>query len=95
MAESGERDVRNCDVSAESGSHQSRIPAYDAGTEDKHACRLHAGHTAEEDAASAVRLLKEARGLLHRHASGDLAHRDEQRKAALRTGNSLIGYADM
>jgi hypothetical protein len=45
---------------------------------------------AEQDPASAVRLLQAVRTDLHRHSAGDLTHRREQRQRAVRRGNRLV-----
>ena len=44
----------------------------------------HAGHATEQNAGAALFLLQAMRADLHRHAAGDLAHRRQQRQAAVR-----------
>ncbi len=48
-----------------------------------HAPGRDAGHAAEQEPAAAERLLEEVRAGLRREPSGDLAHRREQRQAAV------------
>ena len=52
-----------------------------------------AGNAAEEDAAAAERLLEEVRPDLDREAARDLAHRREQRQAAVVGLDGLVGDA--
>ena len=69
------------------------LRADDATAEDDDLGGRNAGHAAEQDAASAVRLLQVVRADLRRHAAGDFAHRREQRQRAVGRRDRLIGDA--
>ena len=56
--------------------------------------RRHTGHTTEQHAHATLGFFQMGGTCLHRHAPGDFAHGRQQRQAAPRTGNGLVGYAD-
>ena len=68
------------------------LVADDSPSDDDDVRRAHAGHSAEEDPRPAARALEELRSRLDRKAPGDLAHRLEQRQAALAL-EGLVGEA--
>ena len=65
----------------------------DAAAEDHHLGRRDAGHAAQQHARAALLLLEAMGADLDRHAAGDLAHRRQQRQAAARIGDGLVGDA--
>ena len=72
------------DVRAEAGGHARGVDAGGAAAEHDDLARQHARHAAEQDAVAAVRLGEKMAADDDRHAPGDLAHRLEQRQAAVR-----------
>ena len=67
-----------------------RVPADVAGAEHDDPAGAHAGRAAEQDAATAARLLEVVRARLGRHASGDLAHGCEQRQRSVGGLHGLV-----
>jgi hypothetical protein len=78
-----ERTVEDGDVCIHAHRHARGIDADHAATDHQHFRRRHARHAAEQHAGTALRLLQRVRAGLDRHASGDFAHRRQQRQAAL------------
>ena len=70
-------------VRAEPDRDQRGVVADHAAAEDDDAAGRDARHAAEQHAATAERFLEEVRARLRREAAGDLAHRREQRQAAV------------
>ena len=91
LAQARQRAVEDGDLGAEADGHARRMGADDAAADDHDLGRGDAGNAAEQDAAAAIRLLQRRRRGLDRQAAGDLAHRREQRQAAVRVGHGLIG----
>ena len=75
-----DRPVEDRHVRAEPDRDHRGVVADDAAADHEHAARRDARHAAEQQAAPAERLLEEVRAGLRREASGDLAHRREQRQ---------------
>ena len=75
--------LENGDVGCQAGGHPGGVDAGHAAAEHHHAPRQHARHTAEQDAGSTVVACQKIAADQHRHAPGDLAHRLEQRQAAV------------
>ena len=73
----------NGHVRAEALGHARGVDARGAAADDDHLARQHARHAAEQHAAAAVVLSQEIAAHEHAHAPGDLAHRLEQRQAAV------------
>ena len=67
-----------------------RAPADGAGAQHDDASGLHARCAAEQHAAPALASLEEVRAQLRRHASGDLAHRHEQRELTVGELHRLV-----
>ena len=67
-----------------------RVPADVARAEHDDARGTHAGRTAHQDPATSRAALEEVRTNLWCHASGDLAHRREQRKRCRRELHGLV-----
>ncbi len=61
------------------------------GTEDEDARRPHARDATEQHAAAARLLLEESSGHVRGHPAGDLAHRREEREAAVDELDRLVG----
>ena len=72
--------------------HPSGIPAHDAGPQHHHPGGPHAGATAHQNAAAAVGLLQQVGTHLGRQPTGDLAHRCQQRQAAVFQLHRLVGH---
>src|SRR5262249_6249033 len=68
-----------------------RVGADHSAAEDGDPSAAHAGDATEEDALAAVLLLQGHRPYLDRHAARDLAHRAEERKAAVIELDGLVG----
>ena len=86
-------DVVDGDVGAKAGRHHRGVDARDAAAEDRDLARVHAGHAAQEDPASALFLFEVMLADMNRHAAGDFAHRLEERKRAGGAGHGFIGDA--
>ena len=82
LAEAIEVGVEDRHARAEADGHLRGVRADHAAADDHHVARQRARHAAEEHAASAVRLVQVVRADVHRHASGHLGHRREQRQRA-------------
>ena len=54
--------------------------------------RRHAGHAAEQNAATHLRAFQILGAFLNAHAAGDFAHRREQRQAALVVGERFVRH---
>ena len=74
--------------------HARGIGADDAAAEDHHARGRNTGDAAEQLPSPAGVHLETGGAGLDRHAAGDFAHRREQRQAAARIGDGLVGDAD-
>ena len=85
--------VEDRDIGAESRRHLRCVEADDAAADDADFARRDAGNAAEQHAAAAMRLFERSRAGLNRHAPRNLAHRFEQRQAAMRAGDGFIGDA--
>ena len=83
--------VEHPDVRLHAQGDDGRVQPYDTATEDDHLGGRHAGDAAEEDPAAAVRLLERPGAHLRREPAGDLAHRREQRQAAVGGLDRLVG----
>ena len=91
MAEGVEVNIRDCHVSAESGSHKGCIATYDTCTEHKHFSRFNTRHTTEEHSASPLRFLKETGTLLNGHSSCHFTHRHQERETMIAVSHCLVG----
>ena len=89
-----QRNIEHGDMRLEPHRHARRIGADHAAAEHHDFRRRHARHAAEQHAASALRDLETVRARLDRHAPRHFAHRRQQRQAAARIGDRLIGDAD-
>ena len=78
-----DRALENRDLRAEPERDDRGVVADDPAAEDDDATGLYARSPREENAAAAERLLEEVRRGLRREPSRDLAHRGEQRQAAV------------
>ena len=85
--------VEDRDIGMNADGHLRCVEADDAATDDDDLRRSNARHAAEQHTAPAMRLLKRRGTGLNRHATGDLAHRLQQRQAAGLVGHGLIGDA--
>ena len=86
--------VEDGDIRAEAHRHLRGIEADDTAADDAHLAGRDAGDAAEQHAAPAMRLFQRGGPGLNAHAAGDLAHRFEQRQAALTAGDGFIGDTD-
>ena len=86
--------VEHRDVGAEAHGGARGVETCGAGAEDDDVPRRDAGHAGEEDAAAAVGAAEVERALLDREPAGDLAHRREQRQAAVGALDRLVGDRD-
>ena len=82
-AEPIEIDVEDRDVGAEAQRDAGGVDADGAGTEHHHVTRRHPRHPGQQDAAAAVGLGQVEGALLDGEAAGHLAHRGQQRQAAV------------
>jgi hypothetical protein len=71
-----------------------RVGAGDTAADDNDFGGHDTRHAAQQDAAAALGAHQGPGGDLHRHAAGHLAHRAQQRQAALRIGDGLIGDSE-
>jgi hypothetical protein len=85
--------VEDSDIRAESGSHLRGVEADNTAADHGNLAGHHARDAAEQHAAPAMGLFQCGGAGLHAHATGDLAHRLEQRQRSARTGHGLIGDA--
>ena len=75
--------VEDRHVRAEALRHARGVHARGAAADDDHFSRQHAGHPAEQHAATAEMFLEKISTHEHAHTSGDFTHRFEQREAAV------------
>ena len=73
----------NRDVRSHPSGHAGSVDPGDAASQNHHAPRQHAGHTAQERAAAAEMFRQEIAAYEHRHPARDLAHRFEEREPAI------------
>ena len=67
------------------------VPAHRASAQHHHPSRAHAGAAPHQDAAAAMGLLQQVRPHLGRQPAGDLAHRRQQRQAAVLELHGFVG----
>ncbi len=94
LAQTGKGDIVDIDIGTQAGSQTGGRLSDGAAPEDEHLGRLDAGHAADELALAALGLLEIIGAAHRRHASGHLAHRDEERQTAVGSLHGLIGQAD-
>ena len=80
MTHAVDRAIEDRDVRAEAERDHRGVVADDSTADDQDAPGRNARHASEQESASAERLLEEIRAGLRGEASGDLAHRCEQRQ---------------
>ncbi len=78
---------------AEPDRHLRGVETDHAATDHDDLARHHAGDAAQQDAAPAMRLFERGRPGLDAHPSGNLAHRFQERQAAIGVGDGFIGDA--
>jgi len=89
-----EIDVEQRDVRPQAESALGRVQPDGARAQDGHVAVGHAGHSGEEDPATAVRAPEIMRALLDGESAGDLAHWRQKRKAAVGSLHRLVGDGD-
>ncbi len=75
----------------EADRHLGRVRAGDAAAQDHDPGRRNARHAAQQHAEPAVRLLQRSGPDLDGHATGDFAHRRQERQRAVRRSDRLVG----
>jgi len=93
LAEAVQVHVEQGDLRAHAEGDLRGVGADDAAADDADVAGSDAGDAAEEDAAPAMLLLKIGGADLDAHASGDLAHRDEEGQGSEAVANGLVGDA--
>ncbi len=94
LVEPLQRAVDHGDVGLHAHGDPRRVGARDAAAEHHDLGRGDTRHAAEQDADAALLLFEIVRADLDRHATGDLAHRRQQRQAAAHVGHGLVGDPD-
>ena len=85
--------VEHRDLRAHADRDRRRVAADDAAAEDDDPSATRPGDAAEQDALAAALLLEARRADLHGHAARDLAHRPQEREAAVFELDGLVGDA--
>ena len=93
LAQLVDRDVVDEDVGLHPDRDERGVHPDRAAADHHHGRRGHPGDAAEQDAPAAERLLEEEGAGLGGDLARDLAHRREQRQAALRVLDGLVGDA--
>ena len=91
MTHSVDRALEDRHVRPEADRDHGRVVADDPATDHEHASRRDAGDTAEQKPSPAERLLQEVGACLGGEASGDLAHRCEERQSPIVGFDGLVG----
>jgi hypothetical protein len=91
LAHPGDRAFQHHHLGAQAGGHARGVRADHAAAQHRHPGRGHAGHAAQQQAHAAVVLEQGLGGAEHRDAAGHFRHRGQQRQAAARVGDGLVG----
>ena len=94
VAQTGQRDVGDGDLGTHAGGHACGSLTDGTATEDEHLRGFHTGHAADELTVAAFGFLQIERTVESGHATGDLAHRHEQRQTVVSGLHGLISQAD-